>query len=210
MKNGDKLAVIGPNGVGKTTLLKCLASAYEGENQAGVKALGIKPDAGEIKWGASVSLSFMPQDVREELTQDLVMVDWLKQFAPLAENQVIRALLGRMLFSGEQQEKNLKVLSGGECQRLLLSKMMLEGGNTLVLDEPSNHMDLESIEALGKSLAEFPGAVIFTSHDQDLISRAANRILELRMDGTYLDFKGGYAEFQEAAATETAGKRRQG
>ncbi len=195
--NGDKLAVVGPNGVGKTTLLRCLLGAYENDGGA-LAAQNLKADSGAVKWGVSVRLNSMPQDTKEELTQELSMVDWLKQFAPLEEIQVIRALLGRMLFSGEQQEKSVKVLSGGECQRLILARMMLLGGNVLLLDEPSNHMDLESIESLAKSLAEFGGSVIFTSHDQDLISRAANRILELRPDGTCLDFKGGYAEFLEA------------
>jgi ATPase subunit of ABC transporter with duplicated ATPase domains len=126
------------------------------------------------------------------------MVTWLKTWGPNEEIQTIRGFLGRMLFSGEQQEKSVKVLSGGECQRLFLARMMLLGGNTLMLDEPSNHMDLESIESLSKALEEFPGSVLFTSHDQDLIGKVATRILELRPDGSWWDFKGPYSEYQEA------------
>jgi ATPase subunit of ABC transporter with duplicated ATPase domains len=107
-----------------------------------------------------------------------------------------------MLFSGEEQDKNVTVLSGGECQRMVLSRLMLEGGNVLILDEPTNHMDLESIESLSTALAEYTGTVIFTSHDQDLIGKVANRILELKMDGTYTDFKGTFAEYEEWAAAE--------
>jgi ATPase subunit of ABC transporter with duplicated ATPase domains len=138
------------------------------------------------------------------------MVQWLKQYAPNEENQVIRGILGRMLFSGEQQEKNIKVLSGGECQRLILSRMMLEGGNVLMLDEPTNHMDLESIESMADSFSGFPGAVIFTSHDQDLIGRVATRILALRMDGSWVDFKGGYEEYQAAMDKEAHERRKKG
>jgi len=201
LANGDKLAIIGPNGVGKTTLLRCLISAYQNEEPAAnqVAPKGIAPDSGKVNWGKSVRVNYMPQDTKEELTAEYDMVTWLRQWGPNEEAQTIRGFLGRMLFSGEQQDKSIKVLSGGECQRLILARIMLLGGNTLVLDEPSNHMDLESIESLGKSLHDFDGGVIVTSHDQDLISRMANRVLELRMDGTWWDFKGSYAEYQAAA-----------
>jgi ATPase subunit of ABC transporter with duplicated ATPase domains len=152
----------------------------------------------------------MPQDAKEELTQDCSMVQWLKQYAPQEENQVIRGILGRMLFSGEQQEKDIQVLSGGECQRLILSRMMLEGGNVLVLDEPTNHMDLESIESMADSFSSFPGAVLFTSHDQDLIGRVATRILALRMDGSWVDFRGSYGDYQEAMEKEARERRKRG
>ncbi len=204
---GDKLAVIGPNGVGKSTLLRCLISTYDNEDNNEVKVKGLAPDAGKVVWGKSVRINYMPQDTAEELMQELDMVNWLKQWGPNEDAQVIRAYLGRMLFSGEQQEKSIKVLSGGERQRLFLAKCMLLGGNTLVLDEPSNHMDLEGIEALAKALTDYTGSVIFTSHDQDLISKASNRILELRPDGTWLDFKGPYAEFELAQAAAKKGKK---
>jgi ATPase subunit of ABC transporter with duplicated ATPase domains len=204
----EKLAVIGPNGVGKTTLLRCILNAFDGEDKGDLAGRGEKADAGKALWGKSVLLNYMPQDTKEELTEDRDMVMWLKGWGPNEEIQTIRGFLGRMLFSGEQQEKSVKVLSGGECQRLFLARMMLLGGNTLMLDEPSNHMDLESIESLSKALAEFPGSVIFTSHDQDLIAKVATRILELRPDGTWWDFKGPYSEYQAAAEAEKQAKRK--
>jgi ATPase subunit of ABC transporter with duplicated ATPase domains len=198
----DKLAIIGPNGVGKSTFLRCVLDAYTGEDKGDLVGRGLKADTGKIAWGKSVLLNYMPQDTKEELTQDIDMVNWLKGWGPNEEIQTIRGFLGRMLFSGEQQEKSVKVLSGGECQRLFLSRMMLLGGNTLILDEPSNHMDLESIESLSKAMEEFPGSVLFTSHDQDLIGKVATRILELRADGSWWDFKGPYSEYLVAAEAE--------
>ena len=200
--NGDKLAIIGPNGVGKTTLIKCLVGSYQNEG-SNLAQWGTKIDEGQVAWGSTVKLSSMPQDVKEELTTDMTALEWLRQFAPLEEGQVIRGMLGRMLFTGEEQDKSVKVLSGGECQRMVLSRLMLEGGNTLILDEPTNHMDLESIESLSTSLADFTGTIVFSSHDQDLIGKVANRILELKPDGTFNDFKGSYAEYVDYQALET-------
>jgi len=199
--NGDKIAIIGPNGVGKTTLAKSLVGSYKAEGST-LAQWGVKVDEGTVAWGSTVKLSSMPQDVKEELTKDMTALEWLRQFDTLAEGQVIRGMLGRMLFTGEEQDKNVKVLSGGECQRMVLSRLMLEGGNVLILDEPTNHMDLESIESLSTALFEYTGTVIFTSHDQDLIGKVANRILELKMDGTYTDFKGSFAEYEEWTAAE--------
>ena len=201
MGNGDKIAIIGPNGVGKTTLIKCLVGSYHAEGST-LAQWGVKLDEGQAVWGSTVKLSSMPQDVKEELTRDMTALEWLRQFDPLSEGQVIRGMLGRMLFSGEEQDKNVKVLSGGECQRMVLSRLMLEGGNVLIMDEPTNHMDLESIESLSTALSEYTGTIIFSSHDQDLIGKVANRILELKMDGTYVDFKGSYAEYEEWTAAE--------
>lgn len=199
--NGDKMAIIGQNGIGKTTLIKCLVGSYHAEGST-LAQWGVKTDEGSVAWGSTVRLSSMPQDVKEELTTDMTALQWLRQFAPLEEGQVIRGMLGRMLFTGEEQDKSVKVLSGGECQRMVLSRLMLEGGNVLILDEPTNHMDLESIESLSTSLAEYTGTVIFSSHDQDLIGKVANRILELKPDGTFTDFKGSYAEYEEWSAAE--------
>jgi ATPase subunit of ABC transporter with duplicated ATPase domains len=199
--NGDKIAIIGPNGVGKTTLIKCLVGSFQNEG-SNLAQWGLKVDEGQAHWGSTVRLSSMPQDVKEELTSDMTALEWLRQFGPLEEGQVLRGMLGRMLFTGEEQDKSVKVLSGGECQRMVLSRLMLEGGNVLILDEPTNHMDLESIESMSKSLEEFTGTVIFSSHDQDLIGKVANRILELKPDGTYTDFKGNYAEYEDWTARE--------
>jgi ATPase subunit of ABC transporter with duplicated ATPase domains len=208
LSGGEKLAVIGPNGVGKPTLLRCLLDAFKGEDKGDLAGRGIKADSGKVEWGKSVLLSYMPQDTKEELVEDLDMVMWLKGWGPNEDMQTIRGYLGRMLFSGELQEKSVKVLSGGECQRLFLARMMLLGGNTLILDEPSNHMDLESIESLSKALEEFPGAVIVTSHDQDLIAKVATRILELRPDGSWWDFKGRYQDYQVALEAEKRKSRK--
>ncbi len=204
----EKMAVIGPNGVGKTTFLRCLLGAYTGEDKGDLAGRGLPIDSGKVEWGKAVFLNYMPQDTKEELVEDRDMVTWLKAWGPNDEIQTIRGYLGRMLFSGEQQEKSVRVLSGGECQRVFLARMMLLGGNTLLLDEPSNHMDLESIEALGKALAEFTGSVIFTSHDQELIAKVATRILELRPDGTWWDFKGSYPEYQAALEQDRKARKK--
>lgn len=208
LSGGEKLAVIGPNGVGKTTFLRCLLGAFTGEDKGDLAGRGLNLDHGTVSWGKSVFLNYMPQDTKEELVEDRDMVTWLKAWGPNDEIQTIRGYLGRMLFSGEQQEKSVKVLSGGECQRIFLARMMLLGGNTLILDEPSNHMDLESIESLSKTLEEFTGSVLFTSHDQDFIAKVATRILELRPDGSWWDFKGPYAEYQQALEQEKKGKKK--
>jgi ATPase subunit of ABC transporter with duplicated ATPase domains len=183
---GEKIAILGPNGYGKTTLLKSLIGTYAPEDGRGrfIQPFGHPLDEGEVKWGKSVTLSYMPQDAKEELNEDITAVEWLKQFAPMQETQFLRGILGRMLFTGEEQDKKVTVLSGGECQRLMLSRMMMMGGNVLLLDEPTNHMDLESIESLSKALVEFPDTVVFTTHDQDLIDKVATRIIELKGDGS--------------------------
>jgi ATPase subunit of ABC transporter with duplicated ATPase domains len=199
--NGDKIAIIGQNGIGKTTLIKSLVGSYSAEG-SDLSKWGVKTDEGQVHWGSTVRLSSMPQDVKEELTTEMTALEWLRQFAPMEEGQVIRGMLGRMLFSGEEQDKKVQVLSGGECQRMVLSRLMLEGGNVLLLDEPTNHMDLESIESLSQALADYTGTVIFSSHDQDLIAKVATRVLELKPDGTYTDFKGSYAEYLDYAAAE--------
>ena len=181
----EKIALIGVNGVGKTTLLKILMEE-------------IKPTSGEIHWGATIENSYFPQDTADIIEGDGTLYDWLRAFDPKRDIAEIRNCLGRMLFSGEQQEKSVISISGGEKHRMMLSKMMLEGGNFLVLDEPSNHLDLEAIVALGEALYNFKGNVICVSHDRELLDAFANRIIELREDGTYVDFKGSYEEFAQA------------
>ena len=184
---GEKVALIGGNGVGKTTLLKVLMEE-------------IKPNSGEIHWGATIENSYFPQDTADIIEGDGTLYDWLRAFDPKREIAEIRNCLGRMLFNGEQQEKSVVSISGGEKHRMMLSKMMLEGGNFLVLDEPSNHLDLEAIVALGEALHEFKGNVICVSHDRELLDAFATRIIELHEDGSYIDFQGSYEEF--AAAKE--------
>ncbi|MDQ1244762.1 MAG: hypothetical protein QG565_1102 [Campylobacterota bacterium] len=181
----EKVALIGPNGAGKTTLLKIIMEE-------------MKPTSGETHWGATIESSYFPQDTADIIKGDGTLYDWLRGFDPKRDIAEIRNCLGRMLFSGEQQEKSVVSISGGEKHRMMLSKMMLEGGNFLVLDEPSNHLDLEAIVALGEALYNFKGNVICVSHDRELLDAFANRVIELRADGTYVDFKGSYEEFAEA------------
>ena len=184
---GEKIALIGGNGVGKTTLVKILMEE-------------IKPNAGELHWGATIENSYFPQDTADIIKGDGTLYDWLRAFDPKREIAEIRNCLGRMLFNGEQQEKSVVSISGGEKHRMMLSKMMLEGGNFLVLDEPSNHLDLEAIVALGEALHEFKGNVICVSHDRELLDAFATRIIEIQHDGTIIDFMGSYEEFAEERA----------
>ncbi|MDX9813344.1 MAG: ATP-binding cassette domain-containing protein [Sulfurimonas sp.] len=183
----EKVALIGSNGVGKTTLLKIIMEE-------------LKPSSGQVHWGATIEPSYFPQNTTDIIKGEITLYDWLRGFDPKRDIGEIRNCLGRMLFSGEQQEKSVVSISGGEKHRMMLSKMMLEGGNFLVLDEPTNHLDLEAIIALGEALYEFKGNVICVSHDRELLDAFATRVIELREDGSYIDFKGSYEEFAQAKA----------
>ncbi|MCW8954439.1 MAG: ATP-binding cassette domain-containing protein, partial [Sulfurimonas sp.] len=182
---GEKVALIGPNGVGKTTLLKIIMEE-------------MKPSSGEVHWGATIENSYFPQDTADIIKGDGTLYDWLRAFDPKRDIAEIRNCLGRMLFSGEQQEKSVVSISGGEKHRMMLSKMMLEGGNFLILDEPSNHLDLEAIVALGEALLSFKGNVICVSHDRELLDAFASRIIEIHADGSITDFQGSYEEYAES------------
>jgi len=178
---GDKIAIIGGNGAGKTTLLRCLI----GE---------LSPDAGTVKWG-SVDWGYYPQDTNDYIAPDMTAADWLAQYDQTGEGyQAVRSVLGRMLFSGEEGLKKTEVLSGGETARLILAKLMLEKHPVLIFDEPTNHLDLESVNALGEGLSQFEGTVFLVSHDRDLISDVATRVLSFTPDGL-LDFHGTYEEY---------------
>ena len=179
---GEKVAIIGKNGVGKTTLCKLLMQE-------------LKPESGEVKWGVTVQNSYFPQNTTEIINEDETLYHWLQGFDKKADIADIRNALGRMLFSGEEQEKKVKALSGGEKHRMMLSKMMLEGGNFLILDEPTNHLDLEAIIALGEALYNFEQNVIVVSHDRELIDAFADRIIEIKENGDIIDFKGTYEEY---------------
>ncbi|MCK4874401.1 MAG: ATP-binding cassette domain-containing protein [Sulfurimonas sp.] len=181
---GEKVALIGPNGAGKTTLLKIIMEE-------------MKPNSGEVHWGATIENSYFPQDTADTINGDGTLYDWLRAYDPKRDIAEIRNCLGRMLFNGEQQEKSVVSISGGEKHRMMLSKMMLEGGNFLVLDEPSNHLDLEAIVALGEALLSFKGNVICVSHDRELLDAFASRIIEIHADGSITDFKGTYEEYAE-------------
>lgn len=179
----DKIALIGTNGVGKSTLCKILIQE-------------IFPQSGNVHWGATIEPSYFPQDTTDIIKGDMQLFEWLGQFDEKKDLDEIRKCLGRMLFSGEEQKKSIKSISGGEKHRMMLSKLMLEKGNFLILDEPNNHLDLEAIIALGEALYNFDGAVICVSHDRELIDAFANRIIEIHVDGNIVDFKGTYEEFK--------------
>jgi ATPase subunit of ABC transporter with duplicated ATPase domains len=178
---GEKVAIIGSNGVGKTTLLRCLIGEIE-------------PDAGEVKWGEAATWSYYPQDFHKEIKEGCTALDWLTQFMTEEGNQFVRGLLGRMLFSGDESLKATEALSGGEAARLLMARMMMQKNPILIFDEPTNHLDLEAVSALGEGLSAFQGTVFVVSHDRDLISDVATRILAFTDEG-FVDFYGGYEEY---------------
>lgn len=179
---GDKIAIIGRNGIGKTTFCRLIT-----EN--------LKPNSGSIHWGATVQFSYFPQDVTELVSGNETLYEWLRGFNKKRESLEIRNALGRMLFSGEEQEKSVNALSGGEKHRIYLSKMILEGANFLIFDEPTNHLDLEAIVALGEAFYKFAGNIICVSHDRDLIDAFANRIIEFKDNNEVIDFRGNYEEY---------------
>ncbi|MDR3178152.1 MAG: ATP-binding cassette domain-containing protein [Campylobacteraceae bacterium] len=185
VEKGDKIALIGTNGVGKSTLCKLLVHE-------------LFPKNGKIAWGATIESSYFPQDATDIIKGDMELFEWLQQFDDKKDLDEIRKCLGRMLFSGEEQKKSVKSISGGEKHRIMLSKMMLEKGNFLILDEPNNHLDLEAIIALGEALYKFDGVVICVTHDRELIDAFANRIIRINNDGTISDFKGNYEEYKGA------------
>ncbi|MCK9162118.1 MAG: ATP-binding cassette domain-containing protein [Arcobacteraceae bacterium] len=188
---GDKIALIGPNGVGKTTLCEILMD-------------NIKPDSGEIKWGATINVSYFPQNTTDQIKGEITLYDWLRNFDKEADIGEIRNCLGRMLFNGQEQEKLVKSCSGGEKHRMMLSKIMLEQGNFLLLDEPTNHLDLEAIIALGEALYNYDGGCICVTHDRELLDAFANRIIEIQIDGSIIDHRGTYEEFLEYKKTKVA------
>jgi ATPase subunit of ABC transporter with duplicated ATPase domains len=180
----EKVGIIGASGTGKSTLLRLIT----GE---------LAPDSGKVEVGPSAVISILHQDHKEALPQDTTPLQYLHNLAPKLDEGEIRALLGRMLFSGEEAKKSTSVLSGGETVRVLLAKMMLDKGNVLVLDEPTNHLDLEAIQSLNEALAKFPGTVFFATHDRTLIETLATRIFAFTPTGLE-DFRGTYAEYLQS------------
>ena len=187
----DKVAFVGPNTLATKMLFKILAGEEE-------------PDSGNYKWGVTTSQGYFPKDNTKEFDNDLTIVDWLTQFSEEKDPTYVRGFLGRMLFAGDDGVKKVKVLSGGEKVRCLLSKMMIMGSNVLVLDEPTNHLDMESITALNNGLIKFPGVVIFSSQDHQFIQTTANRIMEITANGL-IDKMTTYDEYLES--DELARKR---
>ena len=188
----DKVAFVGGNELAKTTLFQILTGEMES-------------DEGSYKWGVTTSQAYFPKDSTKEFDNDLVIVDWLTQFSEIKDATYVRGFLGRMLFAGDDGMKKVKVLSGGEKVRCLLSKMMISGANVLVLDEPTNHLDMESITALNNGLIKFPGVILFASRDHQIVQTTANRIMEILPNGTMIDKITTYDEYLES--DEMARKR---
>ena len=188
----DKVAFVGGNEQAKTVLFKILMGEME-------------PDEGTYKWGVTTSQAYFPKDNTEEFDNDYTIVDWLTGYSPIKDVTYVRGFLGRMLFAGEDGVKKVKVLSGGEKVRCLLSKMMISGANCLILDEPTNHLDMESITALNNGLIKFPGVALFSCHDHQFVETTANRIMEILPNGTLIDKITTYDEY--LASDEMARKR---
>lgn len=166
VNKGDKIAFIGRHDLCKTSLFQILMSEWEA-------------DQGSFKWGASTTRAYLPKDINKFFDSELNLIDWLRQFSTVTDEDFVRGFLGRMLFSGEDSLKKVKVLSGGEKMRCMFSKMMLSGANVLIFDEPTNHLDLESITALNEGLINFKGTILFSSHDHQFVQTVANRIIEM-------------------------------
>ena len=192
MNHEDKIAFVGGCEKAKTALFRILIGEIE-------------PDSGSFKWGVTTSQAYFPRDYTSEFDNDLTITDWLTGYSPVKDATYVRGYLGRMLFPGEDGVKKVKVLSGGEKVRCLLSKMMISGANCLVFDEPTNHLDMESITALNTGMMKFPGTILFSCRDHQLTETTANRIIELLPGGKMIDKITTYDEY--LASDETARKR---
>ena len=191
LRHDDKVAFVGSNELAKTTLFQILMGEME-------------PDSGSFKWGVTTSQAYFPKDNSAEFDSDLVIYDWLQQYSPVKDITYVRGFLGRMLFAGDDGAKKVRVLSGGEKVRCMLSKMMISGANVLVFDEPTNHLDMESITALNNGMMKFPGVILFSSRDHQIVQTTANRIIEL-LPGGFIDKITTYDEY--LASDEMAMKR---
>jgi ATPase subunit of ABC transporter with duplicated ATPase domains len=188
---GERIAIIGPNGAGKTTLMRLLA----GE---------LTPTAGRISWVENAQAGYMPQDPQAEFEPACDLFTWMSQYSGKADDdQLVRATLGRLLFSGEETKKSVSVLSGGEKGRMIYGKLMLTRPNVLLMDEPTNHMDMETIESLQIGLEHYAGTLLFVSHDREFVGGLASRIMELKPGAGLVDFKGSYDEYLRAQGVES-------
>jgi ATPase subunit of ABC transporter with duplicated ATPase domains len=192
---GEKIAVIGENGVGKTTFLKLLM---------GQEA----PQFGEIKWAEKAKPGYYAQDHASDFAEDVNLTDWISGYVRAGGYEgsdvetLVRGTLGRLLFSGDDVKKSVKVISGGEQGRMLFGKLMLLNSNVLVMDEPTNHLDMESIESLNTALEKFKGTLVFVSHDREFVSSLATRVIEIKLDGTVVDYQGTYEEYLASQGVE--------
>ena len=188
----DKVAFVGSNEFAKTTLFRILSGEME-------------PDEGTYKWGVTTSQAYFPKDNSKEFDNDDIIVDWLTQYSEIKDVTYVRGFLGRMLFAGEDGVKKVRILSGGEKVRCMLSKLMISGANVLILDEPTDHLDMESITALNNGMIKFPGVLLFSSRDHQIVQTTANRIIEILPNGSMIDKVTTYDEYLES--DEMARKR---
>lgn len=177
---GERIAIIGPNGAGKTTLLRCIYG-------------DLQPDAGRVKWAEQAEIGYFAQDHAADFADDMTLFEWMKQWTT-GDEQLVRGALGRMLFSSDDVKKSVKVISGGEQGRMLFGKLSLINPNVILMDEPTNHLDMESIEALNLALENYPGTLIFVSHDREFVSSLATRIIDMQPSGL-VDFHGSYDDY---------------
>jgi len=186
---GERVAIIGANGAGKTTLLRCIG---------GHSITGLDADTGRIKWAENANPGYMPQDPTEEFATDANLTDWMGEWTKEGDDdQAVRSILGRLLFGGDEVKKSVRVLSGGEKGRMMYGKLMLGRHNVLLMDEPTNHMDMESIESLNVALDKYAGTLIFVSHDREFVSSLATRILEVK-ENEVVDFRGNYEDYLQS------------
>lgn len=187
---GDRVAIIGANGIGKTTLMHCIAGV-------------LKPTSGSVNWVENAEPGYMPQDPQAEFTEKVDLLTWISQWTGKADDEmIVRATLGRLLFSGDETKKSVKVLSGGEKNRMMYGKLLLQRPNVMLMDEPTNHMDMETIESLQIGLEKYPGTLVFVSHDREFVSGLANRIIEIQPGGGIIDHRGDYDDFLKARGLE--------
>jgi ATPase subunit of ABC transporter with duplicated ATPase domains len=187
----QRVAIIGPNGIGKTTLMRCLAG-------------DLTPTAGKVTWVENAQLGYMPQDPSAEFEQKIDLLTWMSTWTGKADDeQIVRATLGRLLFSGDETKKSATVLSGGEKNRMMYGKLMLTRPNVMLMDEPTNHMDMETIESLQIGLEKYAGTLVFVSHDREFVGALATRMIELKPNGSFSDFTGTYDEYLDSQGLES-------